>query len=168
MDYRHANLSMSLSPAANTAQHLPAVYWMRGASWQMKAKSRNLWRGLALWQARFVQRRALAELDARQLTDIGISRAEALGEAQVPFWRKTVNSAQVLPLTAHFHRFAGRRRLAASYRRNYNELRALDGRTLLDAGIFGSSVRVLARQAAINDEIRWRRAHKGRGGWLGR
>lgn len=33
------------------------------------------------------QRRQLAELDARQLDDIGISREQALQESAKPFWR---------------------------------------------------------------------------------
>lgn len=33
------------------------------------------------------QRRTLAELDDHMLRDIGISRAEAIEEAQKPFWR---------------------------------------------------------------------------------
>lgn len=32
------------------------------------------------------QRRALARLDAAALADIGLTRAEALSEAQRPFW----------------------------------------------------------------------------------
>ena len=32
------------------------------------------------------QRRALAELDAHQLADIGLTKAEALTEASKPFW----------------------------------------------------------------------------------
>lgn len=42
---------------------------------------------LALWRARWRQRRALAELDAHLLRDIGRSRAEALRESRKPFWR---------------------------------------------------------------------------------
>ncbi|MCG8427824.1 MAG: DUF1127 domain-containing protein [Chromatiales bacterium] len=42
---------------------------------------------LALYRARVRQRRELAEMSDRLLEDIGISRAEALGEAEKPFWR---------------------------------------------------------------------------------
>lgn len=61
-----------------------------------KQLSRNS-RGLSLWlrsvvrevhQARMVarQRRRLAQLDDRQLQDIGISRVEALKESSRSFW----------------------------------------------------------------------------------
>lgn len=39
------------------------------------------------WRERARQRRALLALDDRLLSDIGISRAEAEGEACKPFWR---------------------------------------------------------------------------------
>jgi len=39
------------------------------------------------WLQRSRQRRALAELDDRQLRDIGVTRAQALAEAARPFWR---------------------------------------------------------------------------------
>jgi uncharacterized protein YjiS (DUF1127 family) len=39
------------------------------------------------WVVRSRQRRALAELDARQLSDIGVSPSNARAEAAKPFWR---------------------------------------------------------------------------------
>ncbi len=42
---------------------------------------------LLVWQERDQQRRHLAALDDRLLSDIGISRADAAREAAVPFWR---------------------------------------------------------------------------------
>ncbi len=42
---------------------------------------------LLVWQERDRQRRHLAALDDRLLSDIGISRADAAREAAVPFWR---------------------------------------------------------------------------------
>ncbi len=42
---------------------------------------------LALWQ----QRRALAALDAAALHDIGITRAQAQGEAERPIWDVPAN-----------------------------------------------------------------------------
>ena len=39
------------------------------------------------WVVRSRQRRALAELDARQLSDIGLSPSDARSEAGKPFWR---------------------------------------------------------------------------------
>ena len=44
-------------------------------------------RGLALWMARYRERRALATLDDRMLEDMGIRRAEATVEECKPFWR---------------------------------------------------------------------------------
>ncbi len=42
---------------------------------------------LLVWQERDQQRRHLAALDDRLLSDIEISRADAAREAAVPFWR---------------------------------------------------------------------------------
>jgi uncharacterized protein YjiS (DUF1127 family) len=39
------------------------------------------------WQERARERRQLMELSDHMLRDIGISRAEAFGEAEKPFWR---------------------------------------------------------------------------------
>ena len=41
---------------------------------------------LATWGERLKQRAALAEMDERMLKDIGLSRADALAEADKPFW----------------------------------------------------------------------------------
>ena len=40
------------------------------------------------WQDRAQQRRQLATMDDRLLRDIGISRLDALHEANKPFWRR--------------------------------------------------------------------------------
>jgi uncharacterized protein YjiS (DUF1127 family) len=40
-----------------------------------------------LWHARARQRRHLAELTPSQLSDAGITRADAFIEARKPFWR---------------------------------------------------------------------------------
>ncbi len=42
---------------------------------------------LALWIERGRQRRTLAQLDARMLRDIGITRLDAQRECEKPFWR---------------------------------------------------------------------------------
>jgi len=42
---------------------------------------------LLAWYDRARQRRALLSLSDQQLSDIGISRAEADGEGDKPFWR---------------------------------------------------------------------------------
>ncbi len=44
-------------------------------------------RAMSVWCERARQRRALASLDDRLLSDIGVSRAEADREARKPFWR---------------------------------------------------------------------------------
>ncbi|MEH6567361.1 MAG: DUF1127 domain-containing protein [Halopseudomonas sp.] len=44
------------------------------------------WRQLARWHRLSYERRLLASLSDGQLKDIGISRAEALQEADRPFW----------------------------------------------------------------------------------
>ncbi len=43
---------------------------------------------LALWQQRHSSRRALCELDTRQLKDIGLSRADVARECSKSFWRE--------------------------------------------------------------------------------
>jgi uncharacterized protein YjiS (DUF1127 family) len=42
---------------------------------------------LRLWRQRSEQRRELAALSDRTLRDIGITRLDAVREAQKPFWR---------------------------------------------------------------------------------
>ena len=42
---------------------------------------------LLIWQERASQRRALAQLDARMLNDVGLSRAEVGLELRKPFWQ---------------------------------------------------------------------------------
>ena len=44
-------------------------------------------RGLTLWFARYRERRVLAELDNRMLSDIGVSPADAQTEAETACWR---------------------------------------------------------------------------------
>ena len=41
---------------------------------------------LLTWQERDRQRRALAQLDARMLKDVGLSQAEVAMELRKPFW----------------------------------------------------------------------------------
>ncbi len=40
-----------------------------------------------MWRRRSIQRSALANLDARMLNDIGLSREQAVEEAAKPFWQ---------------------------------------------------------------------------------
>ena len=46
-----------------------------------------LWAVLKSWRQRACQRHQLAELDDRQLADIGVSRTQALRESAKPFWQ---------------------------------------------------------------------------------
>jgi uncharacterized protein YjiS (DUF1127 family) len=48
--------------------------------------ARRALRTLLTWQERDRQRHALAQLDARMLKDIGLSRAEVALELHKPFW----------------------------------------------------------------------------------
>lgn len=41
---------------------------------------------VSLWRSRYQERRALKKLDDRMLNDIGITRDQALEEANKPFW----------------------------------------------------------------------------------
>ncbi len=43
---------------------------------------------LRLWRARIRERRELAQLDERELHDIGVSRATVFYELDKPFWRE--------------------------------------------------------------------------------
>ncbi len=52
----------------------------------LEAATRAL-RTLLTWQERDRQRRALAQLDARMLNDVGLNRAEVAMELRKPFWR---------------------------------------------------------------------------------
>ena len=46
----------------------------------------TLKRSIGIWAERSRQRRALAQLSAYQLKDIGISRGDAINEVRKPFW----------------------------------------------------------------------------------
>jgi uncharacterized protein YjiS (DUF1127 family) len=47
----------------------------------------RLWHSFCALDAKRRSRRALGELNAEQLDDIGLTKAEARREAAVPFWR---------------------------------------------------------------------------------
>jgi uncharacterized protein YjiS (DUF1127 family) len=51
----------------------------------IEAAARAL-RTLLIWQERDRQRHALAQLDARMLKDVGLSRAEVALELRKPLW----------------------------------------------------------------------------------
>ena len=46
----------------------------------------RLFEPVLIWQERAKQRRALAQLDARMLKDLGLSRADVEREVRKPFW----------------------------------------------------------------------------------
>lgn len=48
----------------------------------------NIYGTLAIWFARWRQRRALARLDDHLLDDIGVIRTQASREAAKPFWQR--------------------------------------------------------------------------------
>ncbi len=163
MDYRHANVLVGSKSLAQTSFSVRSGYWLRGVGWQLGLAAGRLVRHryirqLQDWQARATQRRALAELSTAQLADVGLSRTDVLTETRLPFWRRTAGPT----LSERFNRLAARRRLATAYRRNYSELQSLDDRMLSDVGVLNrSDLQSLARHAAIGDELRWRRSHRG-------
>jgi uncharacterized protein YjiS (DUF1127 family) len=63
---------------SQTAMAMP----LRHSSWWRQGA-----RLVALWRRRAQERRALAVMDERSLRDIGISRLDALYEANKPVWR---------------------------------------------------------------------------------
>ncbi len=69
------------SPAVDASQSAPDVIG------RLARLPLAIWETLLVWQERDQQRRHLAALDDRLLSDIGISRADAAREAAVPFWR---------------------------------------------------------------------------------
>ena len=48
---------------------------------------RRVFAAMRRWHERVRQRRQLLQLSDHMLRDLGITRAEALGEAEKPFWR---------------------------------------------------------------------------------
>lgn len=54
---------------------------------QARGETRHFGRDWPAFWRRLQTRRALLGLDAGQLADIGLSRAEAEREARLPFWR---------------------------------------------------------------------------------
>ncbi len=45
------------------------------------------WRLLLVWQRRYMERQALAALEAHRLDDIGLTREDVAREIAKPFWR---------------------------------------------------------------------------------
>lgn len=84
-----------LAPAPLAAAGRGAVVTLPLAGSRPHGSLRSSVRGAGLrvveaflaWHERARQRRALLQLSDHMLRDIGISRAEAVGEAGKPFWR---------------------------------------------------------------------------------
>ncbi len=68
---------------AHAGPRRPTAAWF--GEFLLEAAARAV-RTLLSWQARDRQRHALAQLDARMLQDIGLSRAEVDLELGKPFW----------------------------------------------------------------------------------
>lgn len=67
---------------------MTALHWTGHAASRHTPDHAAGWRGLiAEWLHRIESRRDLAALSDRELRDIGITRVDALGEAEKPFWR---------------------------------------------------------------------------------
>ncbi len=47
----------------------------------------NPWRLFLVWQRRYMERQALAALEAHRLDDIGLTREDVAREIAKPFWR---------------------------------------------------------------------------------
>ena len=75
--------STYVSTIPTTAPALAPSAWLRTA---VTLAQRALDTVLT-WQEREMQRRQLMALDARLLTDMGVSRADAAAEYNKPFWR---------------------------------------------------------------------------------
>lgn len=65
---------------------LPRIAAAQTASHPATPTLRRLWAALVQAPARARQRRALARLDDRLLADVGLTRAQALAEAERPAW----------------------------------------------------------------------------------
>jgi len=65
-----------LDLTATTSQSKPRLTWIK-----------RVFRGLANSLERARSRRLLAQLDGRQLSDLGISHSDRVRELDKPFWR---------------------------------------------------------------------------------
>mgnify|MGYP001549776757 CR=1 FL=1 len=66
---------------------LTLSYYQRHTERSWQSTTADLRSLLNTWYQRSRQRQQLAQLDVRQLDDIGLDRATALAEAAKPFWR---------------------------------------------------------------------------------
>ncbi len=68
-------------------RHIVAPRVLEGLVAGLSRLPRTLVETLLTWQRRADERRRLATLDPRLLSDMGISEAAAAQEAAIPFWR---------------------------------------------------------------------------------
>jgi len=80
-----ATCTTDARPAATPAIAVAAAGNALGAA--LRPVPGRLLDALFAWRERALQRRRLLQLDARMLSDIGLSRADAENEAAKPFWR---------------------------------------------------------------------------------
>ena len=60
--------------------------WLEDGKRLMAAEFERAFTPMLTWRRRVHTRRHLATLDAHLLADVGLTRAQALEEAQKPFW----------------------------------------------------------------------------------
>lgn len=61
--------------------------WLLDGKRLMATQLKHAFTGVQTWVRRAKARRQLAELDARMLADVGLTREQALDEINKPFWR---------------------------------------------------------------------------------
>jgi len=73
---------------ATNLQHFPTIESGQSGIAQRASKYlQSLAKAYRVWRRRSQTRRSLKTLSEHQLRDIGVSRAEAVVEADKPFWR---------------------------------------------------------------------------------
>jgi len=76
-----------LLPPAPLSERTPGG-WTAGRGGLARRVFAALASVLVVWQKRIRDREALQSMTAAQLTDIGITREDALQEAEKPFWHR--------------------------------------------------------------------------------
>lgn len=79
LDDDHLNIGQSTVFGAPTS-------WIASKD-QQALKSQNRFGIFAVWMTRHRTRKALRELDIRQLEDVGLNSQEILDDIQKPFWK---------------------------------------------------------------------------------
>ena len=73
--------------AATAALPFVGSWPQASLGWSLGRAPARIAEAALAWHERARQRRALLQLSDHMLRDIGIARAEAVGEADKPFWR---------------------------------------------------------------------------------